>query len=60
MKKLILLAILSSSCSTTYIDARTLVIVQGENNTITVTGSELKDNTASQESKPVVKAPLIK
>ena len=60
--KLINILILSllCSCSTTYIDARKFVLVQGENNTIIVTGSELKDNTASQESKPVLEVPLIK
>jgi hypothetical protein len=54
MKKghiLTLVGLLVTSCSTTYIDARKLVIVQGAENEVIVQGSELKDNEATQTSE---------
>lgn len=61
MKTLVLLLLtLTTGCSTTYIDARKFVIVQGAENTVIVTGSELKDNNASQEAKPNIEIPLVK
>lgn len=50
--------ILLTSCSITYIDARKFVIVQGEENAVITTGSELKENSMSQKSDGKIKIPL--
>ena len=59
MKKLLLfITILCTGCTFNYIEVNKYVLIDGEGNLVEVTGSELKDNTASQTTDGTLSIPL--
>ena len=52
----IVMTLMFSSCSTTVINVEKYYFIIGDD--VIISGSELKDNTYSQESKPDIKIPL--
>jgi len=48
------------SCSVTFVYVDKKAFVSGESNSVTLTGSDLKDNTANQSADGTLKIPLVK
>lgn len=57
-KLLLLAAFLLSSCNSTVVNVEKKVFIIGFGNHIMITGSELKDNQASQSADGAVEIPL--
>lgn len=60
MRLLILSLLLFTSCSTTIVYAPKTVSVCGNSDNIEIKGSDLKDNQATQSSKPYFQFPWLR
>jgi hypothetical protein len=56
---LITLLLLLTSCNVTYIEVKKTVIIFDGENMVEITGSELKDNQASQSADGKLSVPLV-
>jgi hypothetical protein len=63
MRKKLLITLLISqlcACSVTFVYVDKKAYVNGKSNSVTLIGSDLKDNTATQTSDGTLKIPLVK